>query len=896
MDKKQKWLKVLEYSLPALITIAVFVLAMIIKGIFPFGKNNLGYIDYNEQLVPFYTNLNDIFHGKANIFVDFNLGGGGSIITTFFLNGYLSPIDWLIALFPRTDVMFAVAFLIIIKLALMATTAYLCFKYFFKNTSKWTLLLFSLVWTYSGWTLVHFTNIGWLDLMILLPLLIMSAKPLIEKGKNLWFVLTLTYMLCLSYYISYMVLVGIVVIALYYIIFLASEKKKVASHLFFAIIISILMSFVAFIPSCLTSLQAHRFANTSAETLSSMFSYFFSKVIVVFMYALPFVFFVRLMFKIKEDKKTVLFFLVTFITLSIGILIEPINKMWHTGSYQCFPLRYGFVIIMFAIFGALYYIDKYMTAPKEVAINEKRESRIKMFQLTLCPALVMCLVVLFIASIDISVSAHPYRPVHITQFMITFAIFALTYTLIELFLRLKISKLKLGELCGGVLIFVLVTAQILCGAIAFVGEPGYKNTSRISNALALDLSELDASYKIKDREALYNSNFAELTRFPSLQTWIHISSEEQFQGYDALGINTNHSILLSSGGTIMTDIMLDNKYVLSSEELDSAYYTKIGQFNYCDEVVNLNDDKTDVTIDDINFDVYLYELNFTMYEVLTTNVDLNEVFSKDATYFERQNELYKALYGKSDDILKTQDLNISEDDDYFTISANALPVGQIAYISVKNQIVDGIITESGVMGRVLARGINDLGVLKTSSLEIKVPKSFNSMINIDTLKENLELATFDIATFRQVHESATFNSASLEIKDRTLEVKVDNAQGLKYAFIPFTYLNHMTAEINGESAKVTPTFSGFMSVELAEGENNIVIGYEPQYLKLCLIISIVALLIFIVFAILNAKFDLANKKPIVWIGFIGACAILLAVGVLVYLKPFFTFFVTLFKG
>ena len=106
----------------------------------------------------------------------------------------------------------------------------------------------------------------------------------------------------------------------------------------------------------------------------------------------------------------------------------------------------------------------------------------------------------------------------------------------------------------------------------------------------------------------------------------------------------------------------------------------------------------------------------------------------------------------------------------------------------------------------------------------------------------------------------------------------------------------MTAEVNGKSAKVTPTLSSIMQVDLSEGENNIKITYHPQYLLLCGIVSIVALLIFVLFAFINHKFDLANKKFVVWTGFIGACVILLAVGFLVYLKPLFSFFVALFKG
>ena len=101
--------------------------------------------------------------------------------------------------------------------------------------------------------------------MILLPLLVLASRQLVNEGKMMWFVIILSYMLCLSYYISYMILVGVVAIATVYYFTMAdkSTRKRTVSLLFYGIVISILISFVAFIPSCFTSLQAHRFAGTN---------------------------------------------------------------------------------------------------------------------------------------------------------------------------------------------------------------------------------------------------------------------------------------------------------------------------------------------------------------------------------------------------------------------------------------------------------------------------------------------------------------------------------------------------------------------------------------------------------------------------------------------------------
>ena len=116
-----------------------------------------------------------------------------------------------------------------------------------------------------------------------------------------------------------------------------------------------------------TSLGGHSFFGVIDYGRSELYRYFFSKLVVIIMYALPVVFFMRLMLKYKQDKRNVLFFMLSFVICGAGLIIEPINKMWHTGSFYSFPLRYGFVLIMIMIMGSLYYINKYLLDEKQTA-------------------------------------------------------------------------------------------------------------------------------------------------------------------------------------------------------------------------------------------------------------------------------------------------------------------------------------------------------------------------------------------------------------------------------------------------------------------------------------------------------------------------------------------------
>ena len=897
--KKIDWWKVLEFSLPALIALGIFFFAMIIKGVYPFGDNHIGYIDYDDGLVPAYTYLWDVLHGNANVFVDWNLGAGGSFVTSAITNSFLSPISWLIAIFPRSGIMYGIAFLVVIKLMLMATTAYICFKKYFPNISKWLLLLFCLTWTFSGWTLVHFTNIGWLDIMILLPLLLISMKKLVSTGKIFWTVIILSYMLMLSYYITYMVLVGVVVIATLYVCLLAKDKKRTASSLFWAIIISILISAVAFIPSCLTSLQAHRFGSAEESGIGSLFENFFTKLSVIIMFALPVVFFVRLLCTYKKDKKTVLFFMLAFIICSIGLIIEPINEMWHTGSYYSFPFRYSFVIILLMIFGSLYYINRYISSPQQVGEPDntgKVENKKKVnWVWALLPPVMGAAIIATIFGALMATLFIPYRPMSIRQGILWIVIFAATYGTIELLLRLKVEKLKLGKMAGGAIIFALCIAQIFALTVGFVGVPD-SNIERITNAEQIDTSILEDGYKLKDREALYNHNFGYITSYPTLSTWIHISSEQQFQAYNMLGYNSSSTILFSSGGTMMTDVLLGNKYVLSREQLNSSYYTLLDTFNFVDESSKEEGE------------INLYELNFEMHPAYAVNSDLSQVLSEWETWFDAQNLLFKEFYGSQENVIETFDASMvitpfELTDEEIEQNPDAISKGYVIELQVPTDkniylastISSGLNATINDLDRTIYYGLTDLGFNETGRIEIVV-EDLEENLTEQNILDAFSFGAFDAELFASEHaEFATNNSIDLRLNGVSIQLQYNNTEGYAYAFVPYTYLNNMTGTNNGESVEVKTAFDGFMFVQLQDGENQITITYEPQYLKICLIVTLVAIALFVIFSGLNWKFDLASKKWIVWPGFIGACLILGVVGVLVYIKPFFyDFFVRLF--
>ena len=92
------------------------------------------------------------------------------------------------------------------------------------------------------------------------------------------------------------------------------------------------------------------------NTINKLLYLMFNSVLIIY--------FIKLISKIKNKDKNIYFYVIMFILLSIGVIIEPINIMFHLGSYWSFPYRYSFLTLFIMASGGLYYLEKYTTNNK----------------------------------------------------------------------------------------------------------------------------------------------------------------------------------------------------------------------------------------------------------------------------------------------------------------------------------------------------------------------------------------------------------------------------------------------------------------------------------------------------------------------------------------------------
>ena len=873
-NAKRFWKGAWHLSMPAIFTFVIICLAMIVRGVYPFGGQIFGYIDYAVGAVPGYTHLWDIVHGRSGLFVDWNLGGGtnGYVSFAYFL---FSPIDLLICLFPRESIAFTLSFVMIIKLCLMALTSHLLFRKLFPNVNIYLSSIMSVLWALSGWTLVHFTNLGWLDIMILLPIAVYFLKKMLEeKGKAYPFILVLAWMLLLSYYITYMALLALVVCAFIYVFVVAekSRRREISSKLFFAVIMAILLSVVVFIPSCLITLGAHRFTGEGTSALGTgYFTNFFSKLAVLLFSSLPIYLFARLSSKIKKDK-IVLCFVLCLGVLLLGLIIEPINLMWHTGSYYCFPYRYSFMIVFTLILGGMYYLNNYCKPNSFLEENSSKIWKMSLFMkvfllsISLISAIVIGIFAIFAGT------SHPYRALDFHGFAVYLGVFLTGLLGLSVVLLGKNNALKRTF----VIIFCIL--QVFPMTSAFMGSKNNLHKDYVTNTYEINTSLLDTNYRLKDKDRLYMENLAFMTTQPSLATWIHVSSENQWQTHSSLGYGTQNTMLLDAGGTYFSDMALGYKYVMTERELASSLYILLDTFE--NKYVETNEASENYG-EEITRTVNLYEMRYTLPYVNSFNYS-DEIFASfnGENPFDLNNRLYRKLFSKGTDILTKITPTINETSgDLYTIT---LPCSAESNLYIYMDAISEIYIDDEKCNTITNSDkgiIYDLGVFD-SDVEIKVKSSKEPTIDDFALSQITKIRALSNT------ESQTY---TLEKNGNSLNIKYTNSSGEKYLFVPITYLENYDIKVNGEKVETLKTFNGFVAFETPYGTNNITITFSPKYLKICVIISLASLLLLILLVILNKKFRLSSRKWVQYIGMTGAILICGVVAFLIYLKPMWRF-------
>ena len=188
-----------SFLIPAILMLAIYMAL----GHKPLGDFSVLTLDLNAQYVYFYEALRDFVWGDSSLLYSFSRSLGGEFMGIYAYY-VASPLSYIVAIFPKSMMLFALLTIIIIKIGLCG----LAFGFYLHNHSskidKSKIWLFSTMYALCAYTMTYQNNIMWLDAVYLLPILTYSIERLIKTGRCKLFVITLALIMTSHYYIGYM--------------------------------------------------------------------------------------------------------------------------------------------------------------------------------------------------------------------------------------------------------------------------------------------------------------------------------------------------------------------------------------------------------------------------------------------------------------------------------------------------------------------------------------------------------------------------------------------------------------------------------------------------------------------------------------------------------------------
>ena len=806
MFKKDKLL----YLIPPIIVSMLLLIMFYFQGLYPFGSKTIIQVDADYQYVPTLYKIWDIFHNNHNMFFDFLVGN--NIYTSLIIQGGIfSPITLLINLVSRSNIIKFFDILVIIKMSLLSLTSYIYFKNTFKVNSIYH-IIFSICYTFSGWVLLNYFNIMWLDDIILFPLIVLFLNKLLKEGKYIGYLITLTLSLIFSYYISIFILLFILIYSFIYIkLYVSNTKsKKIAITLGITTLLSILISSFSIGPAIMQTLNSSRFDGISNtylfnNTINKLLYLMFNPVLIIY--------FIKLISKIKSKDKNIYFYVIMFILLFIGVILEPINIMFHLGSYWSFPYRYSFLTLFIMASGGLYYIEKYIT-------NNKFDISSLIYSISsiILLGIGIYAVVIYNKEIIASQITLDFDDIEVFKKILVITLLFCSSTLLS-------SQIPYNKLKYIIMIIISIIEITSYTYLCMHYESGYfltNNTQKLYDNIKLENNNL-TRYKID--YPYVSPDYSFILGVPTIDNWLHIIPSSQIEVYKHMGYYVSGTLVRSNGGTIFTDNLLNINNIITNKDLGEDY----------------------ILINTANNGYKNYQYKNTLpYGLIIDNKESNNTFNN---IFEYNNYLYKYLFNKNDNLIDSTTINNIEkeiSDNNITISFK-YNIDYQSYVYLDKSIISGKVNNIYVDGNYLSIPESKAGLIYLGNLT-----SGEHNITI-TLEETNYIDSISIGSINRekyIEFVNTYqNNINVSYSNNKLNINVLNNEDNKMLFLPINNIKGYQVIKNNKVVNSKTCLDNFMCIDLDNGNNDIVVKYHDPYIKIFSIISIIGIVLTIVFKI-----------------------------------------------
>ncbi len=832
-----EWIKRLIFILPPVIVLIAMLVTFKTNDLYPFADNTIAWCDMEQQVIPLFLQFKDVLAGKEGFFFSFKNASGMNFYGVFFFF-LASPFTFLVAFVDKSEIALFCNVLVLLKMCTCALTASL---YFYKKNRNAPILniFLSVLYAYSGYMMMYYQNIMWLDVAYLFPLLLLGLEKL-QEGKRVLFIIALSATITVNYYLGYMIVVFLLLYA--FVWGLLSKDKKFGFRFVQSCFLAALLTAVVWLPSFWQYLS-------SGRTTSIIGNLKNSSVITSYQTALPTVFSVLFLFPFaltQKETKDQRLRLILFIATLVPLVFEPINKMWQTGSYMSFPTRYAFITIFLCLSLAFDGMGKVVKTGESEGTDCKQNWKNELPRYAVSAVFLLISIAYYFFSrsytkknVEImdQYSSTLWGNSQSFEALLSLYAIALLVGVVGFILwRFRLFKPVFLWLSVG----VMMLSELYVAPMTYMLTPAHNVDWHQQVVELADQIEDDGFYRVKtDKEYSghdFDVNLMGGLGYNALGHYTSLTKQNYMQTIKRFGYTSYWMEVGNSGGTIVTDALLSIKYQISTQRSDEDVY----QGSY--------------------FRISEKEDYLPLGVVAKRDIISLEKERTDLTRGETQEILYGDFFG-TDGITvqeladaKAQNLTVTKEGEKYRLkpkgsNANAsltftlsLKAASTVYFSAFDENTNALKQAINEKFSVQTNGYSDSkypeqkqnGILDlgehSKSVTVKIGVKSETLV-----KEMSVIAVENDKTYDYIAQTPTVD---LTVKKGKLRGRYE-ANGGECVFLSIPYDKGTSLKINGKSAKLYEVYGGFTAFYLKEGQNDVKISFRPQGFALGLFISLV---------------------------------------------------------
>ena len=840
------WTYLISFIIPLVIMFGVYLS----QGIYWNSDTSPLLGDGFHQYVIFDLNLRNILHGSDSLFYTFTSGLGLNFyaLSSYYLGSFLSPLVYFCDVSSMPD---AVYLSTLLKFGLIGLSTFFSLSKIFKNIPALLRLALSTSYALMSFTVSQLEIKTWLDVFILIPLILTGLHLLITEKKRILYFTSLSILFIQNYYFGYMTALFLVVWYFCQLSWDFKSRKYSFLDFFLTSLLAGLTSFIMTLPT-LFDLRTHGeklTAITKIKTDASWYLDLFAKQFIgafdttkygsipmIFVGLLPFILTI-VFFTLKSIKFHVKLCYATLLIIIItSFYLEALDLFWQgMHAPNMFLHRYAWIFSTLLIYISAEVLNRF----KDIKLWNI------LFSMTF---------LLFGYLVTIYFKNH-YSFLTKLNILLT-----LEFLMVYLLLLLALIKKLISPKIFSILILIFTVSEISFNASSQLNgitkEWGFASRSTYDKDIPSMEAILEYTKQQPDTftrtEKLQTQtgndsmkfNYNGISQFSSVRNRSASTTLDKL-GFKSSGTNLN---LRYANNTIIADSLFGISYNISETYPDKygfhPSYQKDNLTLYKNQFALPIAFATQSLYKDVTFNDHTLD-NQTQF--LNQIAGLNEEYFYPIDHHTDSSDSVVNLNGTD-----TEDATISYSIEVPDNSQVYLSMTKLNFSNDKKKQVDIIVNgEKKSFTTDNAFTFFNLGYAEhkqTFDIQVKFPG--NAQVS------------FESPTFYRL-DTKKYTEAIRKIKENPVEVssyknkvtvnyKVKNETSI---FFTIPYDQGWSAYQNGKKLQIQQAQTGFMKIDVPEGEGTITLSFIPKGFVAGASCSLIAIIVFIFYDIQRKKYS-----------------------------------------